>query len=103
MHPFLNPNLRFLYEQLGATVGQLQLFQNKMTNTRQMPGENIGTLGIDRAISWIMSLRICIQEKSSAFDKIERVQIDAIKFERTEIIFFSDVFTSAVVIVAQAP
>ena len=68
-----------------------------------MPGENIDTLGIDRAISWIMSLRIYIQEKSPAFDKIERVQIDAIKFERTEIIFFSDVFTSAVVIVAQAP
>ena len=35
--------------------------------------------------------------------QIERVQIDAIKFQRTEINFFSDVFTSAVVIVTQAP
>ena len=35
--------------------------------------------------------------------QIERVQIDAIKFQRTEINFFSDVFISAVVIVAQAP
>ena len=37
---FLSPTLGFLYEQPGATVGHLQLFQNKMTNTRQMPGGN---------------------------------------------------------------
>ena len=30
---------------------------------------------------------------------IEKVQIDAIKFERTQIHFFSDVFTAAVVVV----
>ena len=35
--------------------------------------------------------------------QIERVQIDPIKFEWTEINFFSDVLASAVVIVAQAP
>ena len=56
-----------------------------------------GTLGIDWAITWIMSLRIAY------IWQIEQVQIDPIKFERTEINFFSDVFTSAVVIVAQAP
>ena len=32
--------------------------------------------------------------------RIERVQIDAIKFERTQIHFFSDVFTAAAVVVA---
>ena len=31
---------------------------------------------------------------------IERVQIDAIKFERTQIHFFSDVFTTVVVVIA---
>ena len=31
---------------------------------------------------------------------IERVQIDAIKFERTQIHFFSDVFTAVVVVLA---
>ena len=30
----------------------------------------IGTLGIDWAITWIMSLRIYIQEKSPTFDKL---------------------------------
>ena len=34
---------------------------------------------------------------------IERVQIDAIKFERTQIHFFSDVFPAVVVVVAQGP
>ena len=36
---------------LSPTVGHLQLFQNKMTNVRQMPGrvggKGMGTLGID--------------------------------------------------------
>ena len=32
--------------------------------------------------------------------RIERFQIDAIKFERTQIHFFSDVFTAVVVVVA---
>ena len=32
--------------------------------------------------------------------RIERFQIDAIKFERTQIHFFSDVFTAVVVFVA---
>ena len=32
--------------------------------------------------------------------QIERFQIDAIKFERTQIHFFSDVFTAVVVAVA---
>ena len=31
--------------------------------------------------------------------RIERVQIDAIKFERTQIHFFSDVFTAVVIVV----
>ena len=31
---------------------------------------------------------------------IERVQIDAIKFERTQIHFFTDVFTAVVVVLA---
>ena len=36
--------------------------------------------------------------------RIERFQIDAIKFERTQLhIFFSDVDTAAVVVVAQGP
>ena len=48
LNPFLSPTLGFsLHEQPNATVGHLQLFQNKMTNTRQMPGGVIGTLGID--------------------------------------------------------
>ena len=34
---------------------------------------------------------------------IERVQIDAIKFKRTQIHFFSDVFTAVVVFFALAP
>ena len=39
--PFFKPNPGVsLYEQPNATVGHLQLFQNKMTNTRQMPREN---------------------------------------------------------------
>ena len=32
--------------------------------------------------------------------RIERVQIDAIKFERTQIPFFTDVFTAVVVVLA---
>ena len=32
---------------------------------------------------------------------IERVQIDAIKFERTQIHFFTDVFTAVIVILAE--
>ena len=39
--------------------------------------------------TWIKSLRIQLQEKSPAFDII-----DAIKFERTQIHFFTDVFTA---------
>ena len=43
---------------------------------------------------------IHLQEKSPASD-IERVQIDAIKFERTQIhFFFTDVFTAVVVLLA---
>ena len=34
---------------------------------------------------------------------IERVQIDAIKFERTQIHFFSDAFTAVAVVDAKAP
>ena len=34
---------------------------------------------------------------------IERVQIDAIKFERTQIYFFTDVFTAVVVVLAKGP
>ena len=51
-------------------------------------------------LSWIKSLRIQLQERSRAF---ERVQIDAIKFERTQIHFFSDVFTDVVVVFAWGP
>ena len=35
--------------------------------------------------------------------RIERFQIDAIKFERTQIHFFSDVFTVVIVVVVFAP
>ena len=48
-------------------------------------------------LTWIKSLRIQLQEKSSAFD-IERVQIDAIKFERRQTNFFTNVFTAVVVV-----
>ena len=34
---------------------------------------------------------------------IERVQIDAIKFERTEIHFSTDVFTAVIVVLAEGP
>ena len=34
---------------------------------------------------------------------IERVQIDAIKFERTEIHFSTDVFTAVIVVLAEVP
>ena len=43
--------------------------------------------------AWIKPFRIQLQEKSG-------FQIDAIKFERTQIYFFSDVFNAAVVVVA---
>ena len=38
--------------------------------------------------------------KKSYIGRIERFQIDALKFERTQIIFFSDVFTAVVVVIA---
>ena len=48
------------------------------------------------------SFRIQLQEKSPAFDIIDRVQIDAIKFERTQINIFTDVFTAVVVVLTYA-
>ena len=46
--------------------------------------------------TWMKPLRTQLQEKSP----IERFQIDAIKFERKQIHFFSDVFTVVIVAVA---
>ena len=51
--------------------------------------------------TWTKSLRIQLQETEVAYIWIiERFQIDVIKFERTQIHFFSDVFTAVVVVVA---
>ena len=51
--------------------------------------------------TWINPLRIQLHWRKVAYIWIvERLQIDAIKFERTQIHFFSDVFTAVVVVVA---
>ena len=52
--------------------------------------------------TWIKPLRIELQEKSPISDEFERFQIHVvtIKFERTQIHFFSNVFTAVVVVVA---
>ena len=51
--------------------------------------------------TWTKPLRIEPQETEVAYIWIiERFQIDAIRFERTQIHFFSDVFTAVVVVVA---
>ena len=50
--------------------------------------------------TWIKPLKIQLQEKLHIFWRIERFQIDAIKFERTQINFLGDVFTAVVVVVA---
>ena len=44
---FLSPVVGFLYERPAPPYGHLQLFQNKMTNARQMPRGGMGILGID--------------------------------------------------------
>ena len=49
--------------------------------------------------TWIKPLRIQLQEKSPTFDELSGFQIDTIKFERTQIHFFSDVVTAVVVVV----
>ena len=41
--------------------------------------------------------------KVACIRHIERVQIDAIKFERTQIPFFSDVFTAVVALLLKIP
>ena len=48
---------------------------------------------------WIKPLRIQIKEKSLTFEEFGVSKIDAIKFERTQIHFFNDVFTAAAVVV----
>ena len=56
--------------------------------------------------AWIKSiLKNSTPGKVACIWHIERVQIDAIKFERTQIHFFTDVFTAAavVVVLAQGP
>ena len=51
--------------------------------------------------TWINPLRIQLHWRKVAYIWIvERFQIDAIKFERTQIQFFSDVFTAVVIVVA---
>ena len=51
--------------------------------------------------TWIKPLRIQLHWRKVAYIWIiERFPIDAIKFERTQIHFFSDVFTAVVVVVA---
>ena len=49
--------------------------------------------------TWIKPLRIQLQEKSPTFDELSGFQIDTIKFERTQIHFFSGVVTAVVVVV----
>ena len=50
--------------------------------------------------TWTKPLRIQLQEAEVAYIWIiERFQIDVIKFERTQIHFFSDVFTTVVVVI----
>ena len=44
--PLKTPLRSFCMNDRPSTVEHLQLFQNKMTNARQMPG-GTGTLGID--------------------------------------------------------
>ena len=51
--------------------------------------------------TWIKPLRIQLHWRKVAYIWIiERFQIDVIKFERTQIHFFSDVFTAVVIVVA---
>ena len=47
LHTVLSPTMGFLYEPPGPIMGQLLLFQNKITNSQQMSGGLMDTLGID--------------------------------------------------------
>lgn len=50
-------------------------------------------------LTWIKSLRIQLYEKSLTFDKLNGMEIDSMKIERTQIHFFSDLFIDVVVVV----
>ena len=51
--------------------------------------------------TWVKPLRIQLLEKSPTFNELSASsQIDAIKFERTQIHFFNAFFTAVVVVVA---
>ena len=74
LHPILKPHRGVFVCTPSPTVGHLQLFQNKMTNAREMPG-GMGTLGIDWAINnanliLIPSRALCTERRHRSYNEI---------------------------------